>query len=159
LCAVLLLLLLVATPFVTSLASTVEQVQDGFRTQIDPFLLDPMHARQAAQFINDRTTDDSLIVASPTLVWLLQGNAVDAQLAIAATGQPTPGLPGDIPADRFAFPPSYEQARFIVEDNLGRKLAGDIPGTTEMARQLETWPLVFAAGEIKVYCNPTHCDE
>ena len=71
-------------------------------------------------FINSHATDDSLVIASPTLVWLLQPNAVDPQLAIAATGQPTPGLPGDIPVDRFAFAPFYTQAQYIVDDNLGR---------------------------------------
>ena len=37
----LLLLLIVVTPFAASLARTVEQVQSSFRTQVDPFLIDP----------------------------------------------------------------------------------------------------------------------
>jgi hypothetical protein len=158
-CVGLVALLVAVAPFATSLSLTVEQVKSGFRTQIDPFLLEPEHTRQVAEFINDHTTDDSLVIASPTLVWLLQSNAADPQLAIAATGQPTPGLPRDIPADRFAFDPSYTQAQFIVDDNLGRAMAGSIPGTAEMARQLETWSLVLTAGEIRVYCNPAYCNE
>jgi hypothetical protein len=154
-----LLLLIVAAPFVVSLASAVEQVQSGFRTRIDPFLLDPEHTQQAAEFINSHTTDDSLVIASPTLVWLLQADAADAQLSIAATGRPTPGLPRDIPADRFAFDPSYAKAQFVVEDNLGRNLAASIPGTAEIGRQLEAWSLVFTVGEIDVYCHPAYYDE
>jgi hypothetical protein len=157
--AALCLLLGVAALLATSLASTVEQVQTGFRTQIDPFLLDPEHARQAAAFLNDHAMGDGLIIASPTLAWLLQTNTADAQLAIAATGQPAPGLPGDIPVERFAFDSDYTQARFIVDDNLGRAMAGSMPGAAEMARQLETWPLVLTAGEIRVYCNPAHCND
>jgi hypothetical protein len=154
-----LLVLVVTVPFVTSASLTANQVRDGFSTAIDPFLIHPDHARQAAEFINERTGVDDVVVASPGLAWLLEANTVDVQLSIAATGQRTPDLPGDIPADRFAFDPRYTQARFMVVDNLWHTWAAwNIPGATEMLNQVESRPLVFQAGEIKVYDNPNSHD-
>jgi len=151
----LILLLIVAAPFATSLVLTVGQVRDGFRTEIDPFLLNPDHARQVAGFVNAHTTHDDVVIASPSLAWLLQANTADVQMSIAATGQGTPDMPADIPTDRFAFNPRYTQARFVVVDNLWRNWATwNVPGMPEMLQQVETWPMVFQAGEIEVYGNP-----
>ncbi len=149
------LLLVIALPFVASLAFTLEQVRGGFQTAINPFLLHPGDVRRAAQFTNAHTTPDDVVIASPGLAWLLRTNAADVQQAIAATGQATPDLPGDIPAERFAFDPRYARARFVVVDNLWHNaVVWDVPGAAEMLRQVEMWPQVFEAGEIRVYRNP-----
>jgi Dolichyl-phosphate-mannose-protein mannosyltransferase len=116
----LILFLLAATPFLTSSILTANLVRDGFHTQIDPFLLDPASARQAAQFVNARTGPGDLVIASPGLAWLLSASAADFQMSIAFTGQETPHLPANLPADRFAFDPRYTQARFVIVDNLWR---------------------------------------
>jgi muconolactone delta-isomerase len=47
----------------------------------------------------------------------------------------------------------------VVVDNLWRNWAVfTVPGVDEMLEQVTTWPLLFQAGEIEVYCNPTHPD-
>lgn len=159
--ACLLLLAIVATPFVISARHSARQTRQGFSTIVDPFLLDPRNARQAAEFVNALTYDDDgvedsdLVLASPGLAWLLQANTADFQMSIAFTGQSTPHLPPDIPLERFAFDPRLAQARFVVVDNLWRNWAVfTVPGADEMLEQVSTWPLVFQAGEIEVYCNP-----
>jgi 4-amino-4-deoxy-L-arabinose transferase-like glycosyltransferase len=147
--------LLLATPFLTSTLATVGQVRGRFSTQIDPFLIDPAHARQTAEFVNARVDPDDVVIASPGLAWLLRANAADFQMAVAATGRETAMLPGDVPVERFAFDPRYTRARFVVVDNLWRNWAvWDIAGVAEMLDQVEGWPLVFQAGEIRVYANP-----
>jgi hypothetical protein len=148
------LLLVIATPFATSLAFTVEQVQNGFHTQIDPFLVDPDHARQAAEFVNRHTAPDDVVIASPTLAWLLDANVADVQMATVTTGHTAPDLPAGISTDRFAFDPGYRQARFVIVDNLWHNWAvWNVPGAPAVLREVETWSLVFEAGEIKVYEN------
>jgi hypothetical protein len=159
--ACLLLFAIVATPFVTSVRHSARQTRQGFSTIIDPFLLDPHSARQAAEFVNALTYDDDgaddgdVVIASPGLAWLLRANTADFQMSIAFTGQCTPHLPPDIPPERFAFDPRFSQARFVVVDNLWRNWAVfTVPGVADMLEQVTTWPLAFQAGEIEVYCNP-----
>lgn len=152
----LVLFLLIATPFLTSVALTVNQVRERFSTHIDPFLIDPESARQAAEFVNSRTAPDDVVIASPGVAWLIQTNAADFQMSVAATGRETVLLPGDIPEDRFAFDPRYTRARFVIVDNLWRNWAvWDIAGVADMVHQVETWPLAFEVGEIEVYGNPS----
>lgn len=151
----LILCLAIATPFLTSTLFTVNSVRDGFHTQIDPFLLDPASARPAAEFVNARTGPGDVVIASPGLAWLLSANSADFQMSIAFTGQQTPHLPANLPADRFAFDPRYTQARYVMVDNLWRNWAvWNIAGVPDMLRQVETWPLEFKTGQIEVYRNP-----
>jgi hypothetical protein len=150
-----LLLLVVATPFATSLVLTLEQVQTGFHTQIDPFLLDPRHARLAAEFVNRHAAPDDVVVASPTLAWLVEANVADVQMATVVDGYAAPDLPTNIPTDRFAFDPDYRRARFVIVDNLWHNWAvWNVPGARDVLREVETWPLAFEAGGIKVHENP-----
>lgn len=151
----LILFAVVVSPFLTSVVWSAKQTRDGFSTVIDPFLIDPGDARQVAEFVNSQTDDDDVIIASPALAWLFRANVADFQMTVAATGQGTPHLPADIPADRFAFDPDYRRARFVVVDNLWRNWAvWNVVGVSDIVRQVETWPLAFKAGEIEVYCNP-----
>ncbi len=130
-------------------------MRDGFHTDIDGFLLDPIAARDAAEFVNQRATSDDLIIASPTLAWMLHANVADMQMPIAYRGQATPHLPGNIPAERWAFDPSVEQARFVIVDNLWRNWAvPNVPGVADMLHEIEAWPIVFRSGEIVIYQNP-----
>ena len=151
--------LLIATPFVMSIKSTLEQARNRFSTGIDEFLINPADARAAAAFVNHRVNADDLIIASPGLAWLLHGHVADFQVAMAAEGQATAHLPADIPADRFAFDARYTQARFVVVDNLWRNWAAvNIPAVAEMLQVVESWPLVFQVGEIAVHRNPARSD-
>jgi hypothetical protein len=155
----LILFAVVISPFLTSVAWSAKQTRDGFSTVIDPFLIDPGDARQAAEFVNNQTDAEDVIIASPALAWLFRENVADFQMTVAATGQETPHLPADIPVDRFAFDPDYRRAHFIVVDNLWRNWAmWNVPSVSDIMRQVETWPLAFKAGEIDVYCNPVQRD-
>ena len=144
----------VALPFVASTVSLLNQVQASFNTAIDPFLIQPADARQAAEFVNQQTQAADVVIASPGVAWLLQSNAADFQMSIAVTGRATPHLPANMPADRFVFNPDYTRARMVIVDNLWRNWAApNVAGVSDMLRDVETWPRVFRAGAIEVYCN------
>ena len=146
--------IVVAMPFVGSTVSLLNQVRTSFNTAIDPFLIQPADARQAAEFVNQHTQAADVVIASPGVAWLLQSNAADFQMSIAATGRATPHLPANMPADRFAFDPDYTRARLVIVDNLWRNWAvPNVAGVSDMLRDVETWPRVFRAGAIEVYCN------
>ncbi len=131
------------------------QVQLGFRTDIDPFLIEAAAAQQAAAFVNERVSGDDLVIASPAIAWQIRSNVADFQMSIASGGQATPHLPANVPADHWAFDPTYQRARFVIVDNLWRNWAvPDVPGVREMLIEVETWPLALKTGEIDVYANP-----
>ncbi len=133
----------------------VEQVRGGFHTEIAEFLLDPIAAREAAEFVNQHVTSNDLVIASPTLAWLLQARAADMQMPIAYRGQATPHLPGDVPRERWVFDPSVERARYVIVDNLWRNWAvPNVPGVGDMLKAIEAWPIVFRSGAVVVYENP-----
>ncbi len=143
---------LVAAPFVASVKDTLDQVEQGFVTAIDPFLIDPADARAAARFINHSVAEEEVVIASPAMAWLIHARAADFQMAVAADGHAAVHLPASLPVDRFAFDPRLSRARFVVVDNLWRNWAAvHVPAVAEMIHEVETWPLVFQAGEIEVY--------
>jgi hypothetical protein len=132
-----------------------QQVRDGFHTEIDGFLLDPIGTQDAAEFVTQRVASDDLVIASPTLAWMLPSEAADMQMPIAHRGQATPHLPGDIPLDRWVFDPRVERARFVIVDNLWRNWAvPNVPAVADLLREIEAWPIVFRSGQIIVYQNP-----
>ena len=110
---------------------------------------------QAAQYINQQMQMDEVVIASPTLAWALNANVADMQMPLAYAGRATPHLPADVPADRWAFNPAYQQARFVVVDNLWRNWAvPNVAGVGEMLHEVEMWPVAFRSGEVVVYQNP-----
>jgi hypothetical protein len=148
-------LLVVASPLLTSTALMVNQVPTRWNTAIDPFLLNADDARQAAEYVNQHTDADDLVIGSPPVGWLFEAHAADFQMAVAATGEGTVHFPPDVPSERFAFDAHYEQACFVVVDNLWRNWgAVHIPGVLRMLSEVETWPLAFEVGSIQVYRNP-----
>jgi hypothetical protein len=153
---VILALLLIGTPLATSLYLTVKNVQTFYPTAIDAFLLDPDAAQQVAAYVNTHSESSDLIIASPAIAWMFDASSADFQMAIAATGLATPHLPDTIPADRWAFDPRYEQARYVVIDNLWRNWGTvHIPAVAAMMEDVaNTWTLAFEVSGIQVYEKP-----
>jgi hypothetical protein len=148
-------LMLLAGPLVTSLAVTLQGTRRRLSTAIDPFLIHPTQAREAAAFVNDHVEADDLVIASPAVAWLVDARRADFVMAMAAQGVETPLLPGDLPAERFAYDPSVNAARFVIVDNLWRNWAtADIPGIARMLETLTSWPSVLQTDQITVYQNP-----
>ncbi len=148
-------LLVVGSPLLTSTALMVNQIDSHWSTAIEPFLINAADAREAAEYVNRRTSAGDVVIGSPPVAWLFDAQAADFQMAVAATGEGTVHFPPDVPAARFAFDPRYTGARFVVVDNLWRNWgAVHIPGVLRMLREVESWPRVFEAGAIEVYRNP-----
>jgi 4-amino-4-deoxy-L-arabinose transferase-like glycosyltransferase len=148
-------LFLIAIPFLITWQHTWQQVGTQFNLSIDPFLTNAADAQKTAAFLIPRLSPDDTVIAAPTISWLLPAQTADFQLMVAATGQATPHLPADIPADRYVFDPRYSHARYAIIDNLWRNWGvPNIPTLDGITADIETWPLVFQTGSIAVYANP-----
>jgi hypothetical protein len=138
-----------------SAAGGAQGMRAGFATPIDDFLVKPDDARAAAAFVNARVRGDDVVIASPAVAWLLTGRAADFQMAVAATGRTAVHIPGDLPAERWAFDPRFDLARYVVADPLWRNWAAiHISEVDAQLRAMDNWPTAFRAGDVVVYRNP-----
>jgi hypothetical protein len=129
----------------------------GYRApEIAHVLVAPADAQTAAQFVNARAAPGNLTIASPAIAWLIGGNAADFQMSLAYTGHATPHIPATLPRERYAFDPSFEQARFVVVDGLWRTWGvTNVGGLADALDELERgWKLVWQAGVVSVYERP-----
>ncbi len=134
---------------------TFRQVNQGFHIPIDSFLIKPEDARQAAQYVNAHAQPGDVVIASPGVAWLIEGDVADFQMAMAAAGQVTPHLPADLPPERFAFDPRFEEARFVMVDPLWDTWAIiHIPGLSDELLTIRNRGTAFQSGSIEVYEEP-----
>lgn len=143
-------------PLGTALKMTLDNIQGRYPTAIDSFLLDPEHVRRAAAYVNARAQAPDLVVASPGVGWTIDAHVADYQMAVVLLGQATVDLPQDLPQDRFAFNPTYLNAKFAIVDNLWRNWAAfHMPPVAQMLDDITThWPLIWQMGALEVYANP-----
>jgi len=147
--------LLLGAPLLLSTVLTARRVQGTMPTAIDPFLVPGPDARAAAAYVNARLAPDELVLASPAVAWLVQGQAADFQMAAAAEGRATPHLPPDLPPERWAFDPRFPRARFVIVDDLWRNWAAvHVPGARQILDETAAWPLRLRSGPVHVYERP-----
>jgi hypothetical protein len=119
-------------------------------------LADPKTARLATSFVNDRTSEDDVVLTSPTIAWLIDAHAADHQMAIAATGRSTQHFPEGIPRDRFRFDPRLGNATYVILDPFWRGWASDnMPEVERMVQEVEEeWVLEERFGDFEVFRHP-----
>ena len=80
-------------------------------------------------------------------------NRADFLGALAYTGQ-IPNNYIEIDRSRFTQNISLDQARFVILDPLAEEFAPKVlPGMQVWLDEIHTWPLVFEAGDIRVYAK------
>lgn len=149
------LITLFTIPLLLSVRHTWAQVEDGFCSDIEPFLLHGESVMATAVFLQDVIRPEDRVVASPTVGFLLNGQVADFQMVTAVQGIATPHLPASLPPERFAFRPDYRQTRIVIVDNLWDNWTQiHVPGAAEMMADVQNWQIVFQAGDVVVYQNP-----
>jgi hypothetical protein len=151
-----LLFALILTPFLSMTAEGFLLDYQLFTTRMGGTLTVPQDAREATSYVNSRTTPDDVVLASPTIAWLLDAHAADFQMAVAATGQATQHFPAGIPSSRFRFDPRLENASYVILDSLWRGWgAAQMDNVARMVETIESeWTLEIAVGDLAIYRNP-----
>ncbi len=149
------LFLIVVSPLLLSTAVYFVDIGGRRSTPVDAVLVEAHDARQVLEYLNTRLQPDDLVIASPAIAWGVEARTADFQQTLAAQGIATQHFPADIPANRFAYDPRYQSARYVVVDRIWRNWAAlNMPEVAAMLAEAETWPLEFSAGEVQVYRNP-----
>ena len=111
----------------------------------------------AARWLNQNTRPQDLIITYWNLGWLLHAKTADILTTAAWAGYPA----GDYfptPPDhaRFRYPANLKQAKFFAITELDERWAfaqGQVM-TFLQGSGVQTWPLIFQTGCIKVLANP-----
>jgi 4-amino-4-deoxy-L-arabinose transferase-like glycosyltransferase len=154
------------TVFIIALTPLVAMVVEGsildYRetaARLAGTLADPKDAAQIGELLNTTASVDSVVLASPSILWLLDSHTADFQQAIAFTGTKTQHYPAEIHRDRFLFDCSLENADYVVLDPLWRGWASRMmPEVAEMVFEVETWPLQSRIGAFELYRNPSRAE-
>lgn len=136
----------------SSFALTVYSTDYLFTGNDDLRLVKVDDAEKAREYVNARVQAGDLVLGSPTLIWGLPTmNRADYLGALAYTGQ-KPNNYIDVDKSRFTQNISLDSARFVLLDPLAEEFAPKVlPGMQAWLDKIHTWPLVFEAGEIRVY--------
>jgi hypothetical protein len=151
----LLIFVLVLSPLVMTLALGFYQVNTEIISEIDSVLVDVSDAGHALAYVNGRTGNGDLVLASPALAWAIEAQAADFQMALAYQGEETLHFPANIPKDRFLYPVNLSRASYVIIDPIWTNWAViNMEGVARLASEVREWPRVFVAGDIEVYENP-----
>lgn len=144
--------LLLAIPFGRPFLDDFNSVFTGFHSELDIVCAQsPNDAYAVTNYVNSQTNSDDFVIASTQISWLLHCNHTDIEQAIAITHAPVPFYPTNMADSRFMFNCSYQNAKFLVADNLSKLWY--IPTLNFIQAN---WTSVYSIGEYTVYLNPEH---
>lgn len=134
-------------------------VPGGYETRLDSLgftVTDHADAQDAARFINDRTSPEDFVIATPNLPWMLSCRSTDVQQMASLFPGGTIWYPTDMPRNRYLYNLSHETARFLVLDNLTFTFYLTVRNCDEVLYRIheERWPLVGEFGEFRIFQNP-----
>jgi len=144
--------LVLAVPFEGSISDDFESVFTGFHSQLDVVCtLSTSNAYAVTNYINSHTDSRDFVIASPQISWLIKCNHTDIEQSIAVTHDPVPFYPTNMADSRFVFNCSYQNAKFMVSDNLSK-----LWYMPEFNFMKTNWSCVLTIGEFTVYLNPQY---
>ncbi len=126
------------------------------QTRLDSVsVTNPSDAREITDWVNARTGAQDVVLASPTIAWLLNAKTADFQQALAYEGNATDNYGKGLPRARFLFDASFKNADYVILDRLWRGWALQrMPALENFMRTVESWERVRTQGEFDVYQNP-----
>ncbi len=144
------------TPLIWMLLSSFAMTTYGtdyiFTGNDDLRLVDAQPSEEVRAYLSAHAASDDLILGSPVLIWGMPTmHRADFLTALAYSGQ----KPRDyisVEDDRFTQDLSLQNAKFVVIDPLAEEFAPLVlPGMDAWLDEIHRWPVVFQAGDIKVY--------
>ena len=163
--AALLVFLVVVSPLGLATAADAVGLGGTLTTRQDDILATPGDAQAAGRYVLAHAHAGDLVLASPTIAWMFDApeggggagiQGADILQSIAQAGDQVAFYPAHLPADRWAYDVSPERARYVVVDDLLRRLAapGQAPALQPILARVKRWPIAFTAGQYSVYERP-----
>jgi hypothetical protein len=154
----------IVAPVGIALATDVVGVNGSLTTRQDAILGNPRDASAVAAYIQAHAHGGDLVLASPEIAWMFdqpehmpaKTRGADVLQTVASSGAAASFYPRLMPASRFTFDVHLTSARYVVVDNLVRRLAqpDEVDGLVPLLRTVQSWPAVFSSGQYTVYERP-----
>jgi len=112
---------------------------------------------EAIGYINANVGPNDTVLASAQYLWMIKAKPTDPILSYIYTDQATTNFPSDMrQTGRFLYDPSYQKAKFLLEDKFTRMWFAHQPGIEEGVLDdiYNNWPKVFDKSDFKIYQNP-----
>ncbi|HEX9413919.1 MAG TPA: glycosyltransferase family 39 protein [Ktedonobacterales bacterium] len=166
--AALVVFVVVISPLAIALAGDAAGLATTLPTRDDAVLATaPQDAQAAAGYVLAHARPGDLTLGSPQVVWMLdqpedaRGRtrplySADLLQTLAYQGRAAAFYPAGLPPQRWAYAVSLGRARYVIVDDLLRRLAapGQVDGLAQILAAVETWPLVYHHGEYALYERP-----
>lgn len=160
--------MVVASPLAIAIAGDAAGVASTLPTRNDLALAtSPADAQAVATYVLAHERPGDVTLGSPQVMWMLDqpddvsGHprpvfAADLLQALAYGGHAAAFYPAGLPRARWAFDVSLGHARYVVVDDLLRRLAapGQVAGLADVLSVAQSWPAVYQRGEYVVYERP-----
>ncbi|NMB53826.1 MAG: hypothetical protein GYA15_03920 [Leptolinea sp.] len=151
--------LIVLTPLVWMFLSSFSMINYGvdhiFTGSNDLRLVDPRSAEEVQAYITSQAASDDLVIGSPVLIWGLPTMNRADFLAALAFNDHTPPNYIIVDKERYTNELTLKKAAYVILDPLAEEFAPLVlPGMSEWLEEIHRWPVVFAAGDIRVYRRP-----
>lgn len=113
-------------------------------------------SQKVADFVNERTSTDNTVLASPHFSSLLKVQITDPILATVYQGYETTNFPANFGKDRFIYDASWHNVKYAVIDKFTRGWFVFQPNvdTEVLDKFWNSWPKVYILGEYTVLLNP-----
>jgi hypothetical protein len=166
--AALVAFLVVVAPVALALAGDAGGLATTFATRDDAALAtDPAGAQAAAAYVLAHARPGDVVLGSPQVVWQLDQPdgangqpralyAADILQTVAYGGQAAAFYPAGLARDRWAFDVSLGHARYVIVDDVVRRLAApdEVAGLGPVLAAVQGWPVVYQRGEYTIYERP-----
>jgi 4-amino-4-deoxy-L-arabinose transferase-like glycosyltransferase len=138
--------------FLVSFAMTTYNTNFLFTGDNELYLVDAESADEVRTYVAAHVNPDDLVLDSPVLIWGLPTKyRADFLTALAYTRQKQQTNIG-LEKARFTMDLSLQKAKFVILDPLAEEFAPKVvPGMDKWLEEIHQWPVVFQAGQIKVY--------
>jgi hypothetical protein len=156
--------LVVVSPVGVSLASDAAGLASTLPTRQDELLATPNDADATAWYVFTHARAGDLVLASPEIAWMFDHPAAPAPATLGADllqtlaerGEAVSFYPAGLPASRWAYDTSLARARYVVVDNLIRRLARpeQVATLKTVLAEAQRWPAVYTSGQYMVYERP-----
>jgi hypothetical protein len=113
-------------------------------------------AKAVSYFVNENTSENDFVIASPNLPALLNCNSTGVHQMASRKPGGTIWYPKDLPGDRYLYSIDIKDAKFFVSDHQTMNFYLTVRNCDEVLYEIhsEEWPEVHAKGEFAVYLNP-----
>lgn len=146
-----------AVPLASGLALLPQSITGNLKPRIAFWTVQSSsELEEAARWVNQHTTPESLVICHANVAWLLKARTADFQQATTWAGYSTWPFEQPLPRTQFRYEADIKAAAFAVVSDIDQRWTLLQPNVDKMVEVLQTekWPVVWRSENIVIFANP-----